>query len=112
MARKFKSSDVLNTQTIFGVGGLELDMVGRLNQMISNQNLGHTGSFRGGAGAFEGGHTDVVMPAQQNFQSPALLRSMGNTVNHRAGMNQGLPNTQPPVGFPNPMLNLLLPANR
>lgn len=112
MTRKFKASDVLSTQTIFGVGGAELDMVARLNEMISSQNRGHTGSFRGGAGAFEGGHTNVRMPAQQNFQSPALLRSMGNTVNHRAGMNQGLPNTQPPVGFPNPMLNLLLPVNR
>lgn len=108
MTRKFKGSDVLSTSTIFGVGGIELDMVGRLNQMIVNQNLGHTGSFRGGLGR----HSNQRMPAQQNFQSPALLRSMGNTVNHRAGLNQGLPNTQPPVGFPNPMLNLLLPANR
>src|ERR1700693_4687688 len=108
MTRKFKGSDVIVAQTILGVGGLELDMVARLNNMIASQNMGHTGSFRGGLGR----HSNQRMPAQQNFQSPAVLRSMGNTVNNRAGMNQGLPNTQPPVGFPNPMLNLLLPVNR
>jgi len=112
MARKFGNTNVKTTQTIFGVGAVEIDMVSRLNQMIVNQNTGHTGSVIIGKNMGLLGHSNQVMPAIHNFQSPSILRAPGDTRGQRAGANKGLPDVQPPIGIPSPMRNLLLPVGR
>lgn len=112
MARLFGNNAKRVTSTIFGIGEVEIDMVARLNQMSANDNLGHSGTVPIGDGGTRLGHSNQLMPAQQNFTAPPALQSLGSIRGQRAGRNQGLPNTQPPSGVANPLLNLLLPAAR
>lgn len=94
--------------TLFGASEYEIEMVGRLNSLISSPNSGHSGTFRGGNGGGIMGHATGWMPAMQQFKSPALLQSLGSIRGVRYNPSMGLPNSQPPSGIPTPLLDLLL----
>jgi len=95
-------------QTLFGGSSLVTQMVANLNNLISQPNSGGSGTFRGGEGGSLGNHNTGWVQSPQNFKSPALLRSLGETIYARTNGNTGLPNSQPPAGIPTPLLNLLL----
>ena len=108
MRTVFQPADRETRTVVHGASEYVIDMVARLNSLISGPNSGHSGTYRGGGSGSMSNHFSGPMPAIQNFRARGALRPPGDHTGYRSNGSQALPGSQPPSGIATPLRNLFL----